>query len=294
MGNDKRIEELIKTEYVLPEDYEKIAKCAKNNNLGVSFRINKPEALAMLARGAGTKPHTILEKSLSRKGLKEKGYDLISRELEPFLGLVPCWTVQETEDKRACPTRGLYVTETGKEFFDRDRKFETMDSDKGKGTIVRVKDWEGLAALKDKLDDGTLEGDWAKFFITGDYDMHDLVSYIAQRGPIPSDSNDEKRAIDCLNAAIGTTDLETRRIQHVPQYSFIAHMKAEQPGRPVLAKVADVDLPIAFCARGVWLILNNRKEFEKFYESQNIKLKWSWIESKESKQSKQYMKQFKS
>lgn len=273
---------LVTSAYVLPKDFEAITLCTKEYNIGVSFRRNKEEALKMLERGAGTKPHHILEKSLSREGLKKRGITEVPAELEPFLGLVPNWNPDAENNPDACLIKGFYITNEGKKFFNTHHRRVVQTEDK-KAWIAVVSDKAALTELSSFLEKEYVLGTWARLFITGDYDMHDLVLYTSQRSPIPSDSADEKKVIKALNDAMQASDKEHFKIQHGPQYSYIAHMKAEEAGRDICRAVAEPDLPVAFCARGEWTILNTQEDLENFYRDQKINLKWTWIASKEAK-----------
>lgn len=266
---------LVKGAYILPEDYDAITHCTEHNNFGVSFRLNKPEALNMLSLGAGTKPHDIPDKSFSRKIFMDNGLEF-PRQLNNFLGLVPKWKMNIKED---FPILGLFLTTRGMHHSAISSFGTGIEEVSDKVRYLKLDSYEKMNELWQVL---TQCPNWQQYFITGDYDMHDLVSYTSQRGPIPSESPDETRAINALNQALGETDFQYRKIQHGPQYNYIAHMKSQEPGKPISIKVADIDLPVAFCARGQWTILETRKDLEDFYSGESIHLKWTWMDSEEA------------
>ena len=144
-----------------------------------------------------------------------------------------------------------------------------------------------------------------RWFVTGDYDLHDLVENVASyHGPYVSSSNDEKTALIQLNEALmkGAGEEKNKQynidefsvIQHGAQYNYIAHIFANEPRQLIVESVANYALDIALYDGKVWTIIKNTPEkgitkegmkelYKKqsknlfdYYKAHCTNLKWSW------------------
>lgn len=222
----KRISyENLETEgYLLKEDAKSIEDYVKKNHVMVSFRNAGSATLRQLKRGAATKGHDILDKTIKGKSLgiatsavetdedvaklnaallsamgvsaeEPQAPDGLSRHVwEKLGGLVASW-------KGNVP-QALYLSKAGCNFIPKSHPCRTdiIDSSgKSHPGFLLKKPLSYISALIEQ------HGDigFYRFFYTGDYDMHDLARTTgAGRSIIPSESEEEKCFINEMNYAI--------------------------------------------------------------------------------------------
>lgn len=302
--------ELVMKEFISPMDIEAIERAIRSTNTIIGFRAAGPATLRRLEAGAAPKPHVILDKSLKARDFEASEEepdtirDLMIQHLE---GFVPY--------KEEGKIMGLHLSSMGVAFFKGVKEFH----DKVK-EITGIEDRYYLeckpTSASDKFVqwllrelDSNSKLNYASWFVTGDYDMHDMILKTSQPAPVPSDSYDEKRIRTKLNEAMqagsgsrkrqAPLSEELSRIQHGPQYSYIAHMKDREKGKPIVEKVADLDLRVALYDGKEWTILDHSlpenlqsgsegermrermrarqaEALEGYYGSHGAHLKWSW------------------
>ena len=197
------------TTYLLDMDTDLVEQWANYKNTSISFRQAGEETLKCLKRGAGAKPHSILDKTLKLKqepkdnagGNKASAdgqnpvkthNDAVNefvgafpeRASEPsnknlLMGLVGHW-VKGT-------VNGLYLTCLGEQEFGNNNKFDVVTEESIR-PYLRLEKPAQKQALMDYYDQlqGTKEHKlylFNRLFFSGDYDVHDLL----QAGkPVPT------------------------------------------------------------------------------------------------------------
>lgn len=195
--------------YLLEGDKEIIARWANDKNISISFRPAGKDTLKCLARGAGAKPHEILDKTLKLKKVPAVNSDKTQeqndaainsaknhnaavgeffanfpatverKDVEDLLmGLVGHWTkIKVGEDRYQDKVDGLYLTELGKATFN---GWTTRANAEGMPYLV-LENPEQKSALmtyyqrKQKEDDKKALYRFTRLFFSGDYDIHDML-----------------------------------------------------------------------------------------------------------------------
>lgn len=298
-------EERIKKSFVAPEHFEAISNLILSErnsgqsglNIIVSFREAGEHTIEMIRAGAGAKPHSILAKSIKAGTLTEEEKNI--KEMEAIYGLVPTRRIETRTDpktgkeiKEAKEVTGLYLTSVGKKRF------------KVASNAYRLEEEDGHPVLKNSGDirqfisAATADSNFAKYFITGDYDLHDLISLTGQRHPVVSDGEEEAEFMIRLNDAMrgktvwnevkgsleaihGWEPDEYDLIQHGPQYNYIAYTYNNEKNEEIKEKVARIDTPVAICSPSGWEIKNTPEELVKYYKDHYIKVKDLWQLSEE-------------
>jgi len=252
-------------EYLLEKDKEIIESWAKKKNVSISFRSAGPATLQCLIRGAGAKPHSILEKTIKTKEEKTEGdkrnNESVKRFLEQFptakseylRGMVGHW--------EAGAIAGIYVTEAGKAAlsgqFDLETNFMGMPYltlRTGTDQVERFgRFMEEALPAEGSSDKEELKKEYffSRMFFSGDYDTHDLLQVGTS---IPSErdmeflSDLQKELIESRKSQLiakyglsdddfaGEKDGEYQRVQHGPQFNYISQMleenrKAKEAGK---------------------------------------------------------------
>ncbi|PMS35204.1 hypothetical protein C0Z20_18980 [Trinickia symbiotica] len=247
-----------------------ISAAAAKGNFVVSFRDTGALALRWLDRGAATKPHTILEKTLKsarvpeslRQGVADSGLQ----------GLAAHW-----EDGRPV---GVFVTREAAAQWKGAGGPQVRPDDHGNFYIPIDFSYArdgNLRALK-------AQPNWEKAVITGDYDAHDMLMMKGAGGPhsVVSESTEEAFVREAVNTAVAAVDphragLEHLVVRHGPQVNYPAFaMSRERMRDKLVSAVAHPSLPLAVCDRGNWRIVNTREELANLYESSHARMKVTW------------------
>lgn len=312
----------IESEYLVKEDMTIIEAWAKDKkSIGISFRPAGEKTLNCLKRGAGAKPHEILDKTLKRKeeGSPQNGTidaffagfgPKIDKAKELLEGLVGHWI----DDKKV---DGLYLTSIGYEDFNDAGGF-VFDTNKNSKPYLKFENDDQKIALISNFEAlYKKEGKKAYYlftrrFFSGDYDVHDLLWH---RWPVPT-SIDMKLLKDLQTALIAgrqeqlTNDYsltqkdferelkyarEYRRVQHGPQFNYTAQMLNENNALTsadkinlLVENVMNMDPPVAVfdnCVlNGQWNILFNGEEVKQYYKRYGKALKEIWGDSPEGRE----------
>ena len=235
--------------------------------------------------------------------------------VQTLAGLVPYRKKNKIE--------GLHLSSKGTEFFqDPEKKMfhsKVIDENKDRMYLECDPTSAGDPFVKWLSDNLTSDPqfEYAPWFVTGDYDLHDMVLKTAQGAPVPSDSPDEARILTRLSdeaMARPRGDVQFKfvpdefsPIQHGPQYNYVAHMMDKEQGAPIVSKVADLDLKVALFDGEEWTILDRSmpenlqglseqrveeirqerrakqaKALEAYYKKHGLKLKWTWRDTSEA------------
>lgn len=298
-------EERIQKSFLTPEHFEAVSNLIlreRNSsqsglNIIVSFREAGEHTIKMIQAGAGAKPHSILAKSIKEGTLTEEEKSI--EEMKVLYGLVPTRreetridTETGKEIKEAKEVTGLYLTSVGKERFNGASDVYKLEVENGHPVLKNSGD------IRQFISAATADSDFAKYFITGDYDLHDLISLTGQRHPVVSKSEEETEFIIRLNDAMrGKTDWDDVKgsltaikkwapeeydlIQHGPQYNYIAYTYNNEKNEKIVDKVARIDTPVAICSPSGWEIKNTPEELVEYYKDHYIKVKDLWQLSEE-------------
>lgn len=281
----------------------------------VSFRHTGEYSVMMLNAGAAAKPHTILKKTIKEGAMteEESGY----RPLTLLYGLT---AYRESDDG---DIQGLYAV------VEKSRPYEILRRNEGETLRSFISRMTGLPegkvdALEHMEKEHILEmmrdekseycaKRYAGRYVAGDYDLHDLLGLYPQIHPVPSDSDEEFRAMNDLNAIFMTgkrydpadghlfVQKPYYPVQHGPQYNYIAHMFNKEPTKTLLPKVASVDFPVAVLnvrsGEIVWTEIDCIGDLQKYYEVNYAVMKNSWgsdfpayIAERAGKSFEEYMK----
>ncbi|MQL48788.1 Insecticial toxin [Photorhabdus khanii] len=264
--NDFGVRQQVKREFIWEGHMKAIEKASKMGNFAVSFRAAGEPTLKALSKGAAAKGHDILEKTI-KPGSIRKAYsgdeasDVINKVRKASIeGYVGHW------DKKSGHLKGIYMSSG-------DRRIYPIDLNNLEASLSSLKGKENWAALP----------------FTGDYDMHDMISFTTQPHSVPSASLEEKKIIDLINRFIAQSDLnrpfediEHNVIRHGPQVSYPAFAmdkereKVKKRGGIVKVVAEPGEFPVAIICKGKWIIANDIYELEKFYNKVGAKMKVSW------------------
>lgn len=256
-------------------------------NFAVSAREAGALTLERLADGAAAKGHDILEKTVKGSSLSgaygaEGAQKLAWLQELGLAGLVGHW---HPETKALL---GFYVTPDL--YALRDASDEAM---KALGQQVKRVDADHFYFPVDMSDAESLRRStellraspqWQQKMYTGDYDLHDMLSFSGRAHSVPSSSQTERFIRGMLNAAVAAKD-ESRplrrgshhTVQHGPQVSYPAHMGAHEQGVPLVGAVANPSFPLALCDRGVWQpIVHDVAQLQGAYQRMGARLKVTW------------------
>lgn len=242
------------TTYLLEMDKDLVEQWANDKNTSISFRQAGEETLKCLKRGAGAKPHSILDKTLKLKQEPKNNAgdnkasadgqnpikthnDAVNDFFKDFpedfteaknllMGLVGHWQNGVVD--------GLYLTCLGKQKFEK-RKGCDLGKNGNEMPYLKLENKDQKKALKDYFDE--LEGTgnrklylFNRLFFSGDYDVHDLL----QAGkPVPTSTDMilledlqqmmMERRIEYLQKNCGVTDgdiAEENKAQKLPDGKF--------------------------------------------------------------------------
>lgn len=201
-----------KNEYILRDDAQIIGAWADRSEVCISFRPAGPATLKCLDRGAGAKPHSILDKTIKRKASGNEAIDAFFADFENkgtaenlLLGLVGHWSKVMVDDKEKDTVDGIYLTTLGAKTFktcegknkmpylelDTPKKkndlisfFKSLYNDPAKAEeVCRELDEQAGKQAEEKTyeqTDGPADVQYYLFtrlFFSGDYDVHDLLQH---------------------------------------------------------------------------------------------------------------------
>jgi hypothetical protein len=162
--------------------------------------------------------------------------------------------------------KSLLETRDGKSYF-------PVDTDRLAESLVALKDVKG----------------WERLIFTGDYDLHDMISFTAHASPVPSDSDQEKGILEFINSGVTAVDenrpagaKHLRVVQHGPQYNYVAFTLVNESRQALVKAVADPSFPLAMCDRGEWMFIRDQAELETFYKDRGVHMKATWLKAGES------------
>lgn len=296
----------IKKEYIAPVHYTNLMKylihSINSSQAGfpyiVSFRKTGSYSVLMLEAGAAAKPHSILEKTIKEGSITDEEKNC--KALLLLYGLVA--SREEIGGKRIGPIIGLYKASDSKDtnnIFRREGR--TLTEFVSAVTGISLDDLAALDTMdkktiltemaKDKSESKFSAEHYAKRYIAGDYDIHDLLDKVTQVHPVPSDSLEEFRALNDLNAIMTKgkqySGNETQfimnpyyPIQHGSQYNYVAHMLDKERSREIVLAVAQASFPILMLNivqdKIEWLEIKTLEDLKNYYDCHYAHIKSTW------------------
>jgi insecticidal toxin complex protein TccC len=132
------------------------------------------------------------------------------------------------------------------------------------------------------------QANWSTTPFTGDYDMHDLITFRGAGRPhiVLADSKEEHNIIEMMNRYVAAVDpsrpfdvKQRNVIRHGPQVNFLSHMIASES--EVVAKAGGVlgtvvrpgEFSVAMLDRGRWTVLNNIEALDSYYTGAGARIK---------------------
>ena len=269
--------------FIARKHYTRLVNYMNENNMIVAFRSAGKYSIDKLSLGAAAKPHTILDKTIKPKELgletptifanNNVVIDSVDKAKSILCGLVG----KRDKSERLV---GVYLSSIGMDAF-RDPSIGMLIhevNNTGQGYVS----FENLDTLLVRIMClyARFGDDIFTFFITGDYDMHEVLQ-VKPDGKIehiPAETESERSMLYGMSrAAIGENinaaqvdifePLEFSPIQHGAQDNYIDHNFIEEQDVRLVEKVVLPAHDIAFY-NGIdnsWTIINNEHDDESVY-----------------------------
>ncbi|UVE69371.1 hypothetical protein L2Y90_21835 [Burkholderia pyrrocinia] len=270
----KAIRTRVAAEFICPNHMAAIEQASIKGKFAVSFRAAGAATLAALGKGAAAKGHDVIEKTIKPASLTkiygERAEEVLKKIKEAGIeGYVGHW------DENTGELSGIYIC----------AGHNLGDCVQNGVYPIDMNDLDGsLAALK-------RQPAWDALLFTGDYDMHDMLTF---RGSGPPHtplvgSADERQVIDSINRAVAAVDpnrpfddIDHNVVRHGPQVNFVSYMmdhetESVRKNGGVPGAVANPGaFPIAMVHKGNWSLLHNAKQLTDFYASVGAHIKNTW------------------
>lgn len=259
----------ISEEFVWSGHMKALEDASRKGNFAVSFRSAGKATLDAIAKDAAAKGHNILEKTIKKSSI-EKAYGadkapslLAKLKAAGIEGYVGHW------DNTGLA--GIYLSGVN----EHDKRILPIDINNLEASLAPLKS----------------QANWSTIPFTGDYDMHDLITFRGAGRPhtVLADSKEEHDIMDMMNRYIAAADpdrpfnIKQRNvIRHGPQVNFLSHMLASEP--EVVAKFGGLlgavarpgEFPVAMLDRGQWTIIKNIEQLDSYYTLVGARIKESW------------------
>ncbi|MBR6403953.1 MAG: hypothetical protein IKS48_11270 [Eubacterium sp.] len=282
------IEEEIKASYISERHYSGLIEYMTNRKMIVAFRPAGRHTIDKLALGAAAKPHKILAKTIKpeevalRNPVIFRKADFHVNNIDQAKGAL-CGLVGRRNEYGQVV--GVYLSSKGVERFSDEYDIRHVEgTNQGYIEFDRIEtllDWI-IKVLKESEEETY---DIFKYFIAGDYDMHEVLRVVSDTEieHFPADSISEAKMLYGMSrAAVGEfvdeelierfEPLEFSPIQHGAQDNYIDHTYISEPYVPIVEKVALPSLEIAFFngIDGTWVELNNDIDIESVYVNKSV------------------------
>lgn len=293
----KRLEQneadsIIKERFISPLHYDGLCDYMSDNGMIAAFRAAGKFSLDKLGFGAAPKPHTILDKTIKPEelGLTDAQVFLFSQEnalsiddetkvKNMLCGLVGRRKTTQIENVKTTEIVGVYLSSAGMNEF-ADGNIPIYNVRQTQQGYVEFDSQDLLIAWMLSIFIGEQPGDYSKlrYFITGDYDMHEILIALSDSriSHVLSDSEMEL-SILCgmsdmamsgianrgerahISAANNFVPEEFSPIQHGAQDNYVEHSFIKEQDHRIAEAVALPALDIAFYngIDGSWTLINN-------------------------------------
>lgn len=298
----------IKKEYIAPLHYTNLMKylihTIKSSQLSfpyiVSFRKTGRYSVLMLNAGAAAKPHSILDKTIKESSITDEEKNC--KALLLLYGLVAVRA--EIDGKRNGAITGLYKESGRGAYTIFERRDKTLPEFVSAVTGIGLDELAALNSMdketiltemaKDERESKFSAKHYAKQYIAGDYDIHDLLDKVTQVHPVPSDSLDEFKALNNLNAIMINSERYGGRetgfivdlyypIQHGSQYNYVAHMCDKESREEIVTAVAQASFPVLMLNivhnKIEWQEIHTLADLNKYYDDNHAHIKSTWAKN---------------
>lgn len=276
--------------FLISEDVDKIKRYCMEKSYIISFREAGEHTIRRLMDGAAAKGHHILEKSIKEGSIGQDDIGSIPKEVR---GLVGVWDKSKKgleallgvymsrkgiAKMKSSPEGAEIVTDGQKVLFDSLAEFLAVGSSDKTAILSAI-----AAKLKDK-DDKVLE---YSDFVTGDYDLHDVLFVQRNettRGALITPAHAVKEGLNEVLNGERRPHSEFDKVQHGPQSDYGKYIAAHR-GESVTSSLLRPDVGgepekrIAVCGPdGVWYILRNRVNLTEYYAKWELNANIVWPE----------------
>lgn len=235
-------------EFVLEEHVDVIKKFCKDENCRISFRRAGKDTIDRLIKGSPCKGHEILAKSIKDKTLKKLEHPLDERQAALLRGRIGDWGINCRQLK------GVYISHYAKTKLAEIRErgevptgFWKLIEEVGAGNTVPLCP-ELFAFLETEGCD--------PYFLTGDYDIHDLfyregghftVCSEAKATELLQKLNDQMMEVSRRERAGGTIDSnEFSFIRHGAQINYCIYTIERESEKKMVYPVVTADYDVVF------------------------------------------------
>lgn len=265
----------VAAKFICNNHIQPIEKASVIGGFAVSFRVAGEYTLDALQKGSAAKGHDILEKTIKPSSIKNSyGNDAVEKwkmvKQAKLTGYVGHW-----RDNQLC---GIYIANSNVSGSFSPHKIYPINM-------------QSLETLESSLVALHAIDNWTALPYTGDYDIHDMITFRGAGRPrtVLANSHEEKLIIDTINREIAKVDtsrpfnlIENNVVRHGPQVNYPSYMiqsEAESVAQNngfCGAVARPGDFPLAICDRSKWSIINNIKELEEYYRSVGAQIKEAW------------------
>lgn len=276
--------------FMAPRHVRAVSVVMKFMNAGCSFCHAGKWTLTRIEQGAEAKGHDTLDKTLKpgsiRAAFPTETAEQVLRDAEraDILGYVATLNPEERSGRLIMGRKvaGFALSEDPRE-----KALGAMLEDGPNGKLLYPVDFADFARLDASLVTLKAVPDWHRLVLTGDYDMHCLISKTVHPHTVPSNSPEEFTLMDAINAGISASDSDFRPrdephmnlVKHGPQVNYVAYTKAEEPGTRLNRAVAEPRFPLAMCVAGDgWMIVPDLNALAAIYSKYNVPMKESWAQ----------------
>lgn len=274
--------------FLIDEDIDKIRKYCMDKRYIISFRDAGEHTIRRLMDGAAAKGHHILEKSIKESSM---GRDYIGLIPEEIRGLVGVWS-DDKNKKGLDALEGLYMSRKGiKKFQLSSADLKTDEQKVSFSSLAKLLSCKSadkvsiLRTIADKLRNSKSKELEYSDFITGDYDLHDVL-YVQEnertRGALITPAHAVKEGLNEELNGTRRSHSEFDRIQHGPQSDYGKYI-SQHRSEDVVTGLLEPDVggeqekKIAACGPdGRWYILHNREELVEYYGKWGLNANIVW------------------
>ena len=279
------VNEHVAAYFVCKKHMAVISELTQKNKFAITFREAGDATIKALEKGAAAKGHDILEKTIKQSSIKN-GYPNRFNEVlkkvkqEEVVGAVGHWG-------KSGELIGVYLCTT--DIKENSALFRSLSN-------VQRKYNSAIYPLNmDNLHDSLMllksEANWQRLIFTGDYDMHDLITYsgsgkprsvLAEKEGLPR--QEDRMIRDKINASIARIDpfrpagkVEYNVVRHGAQANYPAHMLINENKHEFVKAVAQPGpFPLAGCYKGDWELISSIEELDIFYKKIGAIIKSTW------------------
>lgn len=293
--------------FICPGHLQHITEVCKSSWHIIVVREAGELSLKRMQKGASPKPHTVLDKSVSRKRMK----DMMDQ-----IKIVP--SERETSERSMLDKYGGFVGKwdekgvlRGLILVNDPKKKKILNAElSAAGIVLNPRTSNESLPLKEVDILRNKRQDWQSFFYTGDYDLHEV--YDKRNFQIPEATLEKRRLLNKLNAGLveGYIPVDTNPsdaglslhpihmpdsrapFQHGDQavYRMNQVLEGESLKSPRIGLVRPVAIAdtgrLAWCVRGTWYITEGLEMQKKLRAELGLTAPSTWEEDEQAATSK--------